>query len=310
MVHLRLTLKPRYLRNIWQREKSGASSCLRFGSRLQVSEDHCALTAQKQVAESPEWVAVMCRERCLSFLSNSTVSLSSFFCSTFERICISNWRPFLGSCLYQEKQVEALSVQVQLIAKLSPSWTVWKEGCCSTSSPLLIPVQKEKSDKISLFAPFFLFLFFLFFFLLQQFQAIWKRPISQSPPQTSNEHLLKHAVPKSSLFTVQLQPQDQEQRSGKCLHCSQLGYAASSKESYIYYQGITSFLQSTMFSQAPASVFCLLCQPKRTFHTVSCISRHSAIWWSDPQLLNQLVKSPILYLWDTWTHKIALGQIN
>ena len=42
----------------------------------------------------------------------------------------------------------------------------------------------------------------------------------QSSPQTSNKYLLKHPVHKSSALTVQLQPQEEEPRSCRCLHCS------------------------------------------------------------------------------------------
>ena len=42
----------------------------------------------------------------------------------------------------------------------------------------------------------------------------------QSSPQTSNKYLLKHPVYKSSALTVHLQPQEEEPRSCRCLHCS------------------------------------------------------------------------------------------
>ena len=47
----------------------------RSGYRLQVPGEHCALAAQKQVAESPGWEAVMCGESCLALVLRKTVSL-------------------------------------------------------------------------------------------------------------------------------------------------------------------------------------------------------------------------------------------
>ena len=121
----------------------------RFVCRQQVPAEHCALAAQKYVAESPGWAAVMFRERCLSFLFSKTVSPCSSFLSTFERIFKRNWRPAPGSCLYQEKKEGAVAVQVQVIRALPPSWTLRREGCCFSCSPLLTPVQKETAGRPS-----------------------------------------------------------------------------------------------------------------------------------------------------------------
>ena len=72
--------------------------------------------------------------------------------------------------------------------------------------------KKRKSDKIVIII----------------FQSLLFSPYSkfkqsrkdQSSPQTSNKILLKHPLHKSSPLTVQLQPQEEEPRSHRCLHCS------------------------------------------------------------------------------------------
>ena len=102
-IHLKCSGTAKYLTISVAKKKKRLGLQLRFGYRLQVPGDHCALVAQKSVAESPGLVAVMFRERCLFFLFNKTMSPCPSFLSTFERVCISNCRPFPGSCLYQKK---------------------------------------------------------------------------------------------------------------------------------------------------------------------------------------------------------------
>ena len=46
-------------------------------------------------------------------------------------------------CLYQRKLYTVLSTYVQLMTALAPSWTLRVEGCCSTCSPWLSPMQKD-----------------------------------------------------------------------------------------------------------------------------------------------------------------------
>ena len=104
---------------------------------------------------------------------------------------------------------------MQLITQLSPSWTLWKEGYCSTFSPLLLSVKKKKEKKAiqNRYHHFPEFAFFPYSNFRQSRE-------DQSSPQTSNKYLLKHPVHKSSALTVQLQPQEEEPRSCRCLHCS------------------------------------------------------------------------------------------
>ena len=75
----------------------------RSGYRLQGSGEHCALAAQKQVAESPGWAAVMCNESCLALVLRKTVSLPSSISFITERMAIKSAGPLPGYCRYHGK---------------------------------------------------------------------------------------------------------------------------------------------------------------------------------------------------------------
>ena len=75
----------------------------RFGPGLQVPVEQCALAAQKYMAESPGWVSVMCREKCLAFSFSNKMSRWVCFLSIFERMSMRSLGCFPGFCSYQGK---------------------------------------------------------------------------------------------------------------------------------------------------------------------------------------------------------------
>lgn len=65
--------------------------------------EHCASVAQKYVAVSAVWEAVMDNELLLREVFSVTRSLPLFFSLSFKRIKISRTRPLPESCLYHCK---------------------------------------------------------------------------------------------------------------------------------------------------------------------------------------------------------------
>ena len=61
-----------------------------------MSGEHHALAAQKLVAESPGWAAVMGNESCLALVLRNIVSLPPSFLFITEPMAIKNTRPLPG----------------------------------------------------------------------------------------------------------------------------------------------------------------------------------------------------------------------
>ena len=104
----------------------------RSGYRLQVPGEHCALAAQKQVAESPGWEVAMCSESCWALLLREMVNLPSSISFTTECMSTKNVGALPGYCWYHRKQLLALFSQLQFRMEISPSWTVKDRGLCFT----------------------------------------------------------------------------------------------------------------------------------------------------------------------------------
>lgn len=86
-----------------QGQKCHCSPSCRFAPRLQVPAEHCVPGAQRYKAESSVREAVICKETRLTFVSNITSNLPSFFRFTFERMSVRRVKPFRSSFLYQGK---------------------------------------------------------------------------------------------------------------------------------------------------------------------------------------------------------------
>ena len=108
---------------------------LQFGYRLQITWEHCASTAQRQVAESSSWEAVMCRILYCSL--DFTVELSLSFCFAPDTMKNSLMRLPPGFC-WNHCRVFTVAGKLHLRVQLAPSWRFRTEGGHQLRNTLLL----------------------------------------------------------------------------------------------------------------------------------------------------------------------------
>lgn len=129
----------------------------------------------------------------------------------------------------------------------------------------------------------------------------------QSSPQTSNKYLLKHPVHKILHSQSSCSHRKRNQGPIGVFIVLQIGTCDLQPGELLRLPGylfLSSKAQWFLNVSTQASAFAVTESTKRKHSHFLPWQKCSAILWSDPQLLNQLVKSSfVLYLGETLTHK-------